>query len=120
MQIGSIKTKINLKDISKIVKDKKEIATSKTTFKSNIKNKNVPLEINIIGLNVLEAEPIIDKYLDDCVQSKLTEIRIIHGKGSGKLREGVHAFLKKHPHVKSFRLGTFGEGEMGATVVSLK
>lgn len=90
------------------------------SFKSNIKNKNVPLEINIIGLNVLEAEPIIDKYLDDCIQAKLTEVRIVHGKGSGKLREGVHSFLKKHPHVKSFRLGTFGEGEMGATVVSLK
>ena len=69
---------------------------------------------------MLEAESIIDKYLDDCVQAKLAEVRIVHGKGSGKLREGVHQFLKKHPHVKSFRLGTFGEGEMGATVVSLK
>ena len=46
-------------------------------------------------------------------------IRIVHGKGTGKLREGIHAFLKKHPHVKSFRLGTFGEGEMGVTVVEL-
>jgi len=120
VQIGSIKTKINLKDISKIIENKKEKTTAKASFKSNIKNKNVPLEINIIGLNVLEAEPIIDKYLDDCMQAKLTEVRIVHGKGSGKLREGVHQFLKKHPHVKSFRLGTFGEGEMGATVVYLK
>jgi len=120
VKIGSIKTKINLKDISKIMDYKKENITAKTTFKSNIKNKNVPLEINIIGLNVLEAEPIVDKYLDDCTQAKLSEVRIVHGKGSGKLREGVHQFLKKHPHVKSFRLGTFGEGEMGATVVSLK
>ena len=120
VQIGSIKTKVNIKDISKIIENKKEPNTVSASFKSNIKNKNVPLEINIIGLNVLEAEPIIDKYLDDCMQAKLTEVRIVHGKGSGKLREGVHNFLKKHPHVKSFRLGTFGEGEMGATVVSLK
>jgi len=120
MQIGSIKTKVNLKDISKIIENKKESNTVSASFKSNIKNKNVPLEINIIGMNVLEAESIIDKYLDDCMQAKLTEVRIVHGKGSGKLREGVHAFLKKHPHVKTFRLGTFGEGEMGATVVSLK
>lgn len=120
IQIGSIKTKINIKDISKIIETKKESTTVSASFKSNIKNKNVPLEINIIGLNVLEAEPIIDKYLDDCIQAKLTEVRIVHGKGSGKLREGVHQFLKKHPHVKNFRLGTFGEGEMGATVVSLK
>ena len=120
VQIGSIKTKINIKDILKIIKNEKEKTTVSANFKSNIKNKNIPLEINIIGMNVLEAEPIIDKYLDDCIQAKFTEVRIVHGKGSGKLREGVHEFLKKHPHVKSFRLGTFGEGEMGATVVSLK
>ena len=47
-------------------------------------------------------------------------VRIVHGKGTGTLRKGVHDFLKRHPHVKDFRIGTFGEGEMGATVVNLK
>lgn len=64
--------------------------------------------------------PIIDKYLDDVYLSSLTSIRIVHGKGTGKLREGIHSFLKKNLHVKSFRLGTFGEGEMGVTVVEMK
>ena len=68
----------------------------------------------------LLKEEFIDKYLDDCAISNIATIRIVHGKGTGKLREGIHSFLKKHPHVKSFRLGTFGEGEMGVTVVELK
>lgn len=62
----------------------------------------------------------LDKYLDDCVLSGLPSVRVVHGKGTGALRSGIHIFLKKHPHVKSFRLGTFGEGEMGVTIVELK
>ena len=63
---------------------------------------------------------VVDKYLYDCYLTSLNNVRIVHGKGTGKLRQGIHTFLKKHPHVKSFRLGTFGEGEMGVTVVELK
>ena len=59
-------------------------------------------------------------FRSNCVISGISPIRIVHGKGTGKLREGVHQYLKKHPHVKSFRIGTFGEGEMGVTVVELK
>ena len=77
-------------------------------------------EINVIGLNVDEAVLIIDKFLDDCYLAKLQTVRIVHGKGTGKLREGIHKFLKTNSHVKSFRVGTFGEGEMGVTVVELK
>lgn len=58
--------------------------------------------------------------MDDCSLAKLKTVRIVPGKGTGKLRTGIHAFLKKHHHVKSFRLGTFGEGEMGVTIVELK
>lgn len=85
-----------------------------------MKQKNISNEINVIGLNIDEAIYIIDKYLDDCSLSSLDTVRIVHGKGTGKLRQGIHTFLKKHPHVKTFRLGTFGEGEMGVTVVGLK
>ena len=62
---------------------------------------------------------VIDKYLDEAFVARLSQVRIVHGKGTGALRSGIHSFLKKHPHVKSFRLGTFGEGEMGVTVVIL-
>ena len=84
------------------------------------KSQTISSEINVIGMNVEEATFEIDKYLDDCAISKLSTVRIVHGKGTGKLREGIHQFLKKNPHVKSFRLGTFGEGEMGVTIVELK
>ena len=62
----------------------------------------------------------VDKYINDALIANLTTIRIVHGKGTGALRTGIHTFLKTHPHVKSFRLGTFGEGEMGVTIVELK
>ena len=84
------------------------------------KTKNAKSEINVIGLNVEEAIFVIDKFLDDCSLAKLSIARIIHGKGTGKLRNGIHQFLKSHPHVKSFRIGKFGEGELGVTVVELK
>ena len=95
---------------------------SKVSFSKNSKYKsqNVSTEINVIGLNVDEATFLIDKYIDDCAIAKLSPIRIVHGKGTGKLRQGIHTLLKSNPHVKSFRLGTFGEGEMGVTVVDLK
>ena len=87
---------------------------------NNLKSRNIAQEINVIGLNVDEAILILDKYLDDCAISKLPSIRIVHGKGTGKLRQGIHNFLKTNPHVKSFRLGTFGEGEMGVTIVYIQ
>ena len=91
-----------------------------TDFNNFKPTKNISNEINVIGLNVDEAIYVVDKYLDDCYLTSLNTIRIVHGKGTGKLRQGIHTFLKKHPHVKSFRLGTFGEGEMGVTVIEFK
>ena len=95
---------------------------STVTFAKNstFKAQNISSEINVIGQTVDEAIFVIDKYLDDCAIAKLSPVRIVHGKGTGKLREGIHKFLRTNPHVKSFRLGTFGEGEMGVTVVELK
>ena len=76
---------------------------------NNHKSQNVSPEINVIGMNVDEATFIIDKYIDDCVIAKLSPVRIVHGKGTGKLREGIHKYLKRNSQVKTFRLGTFGE-----------
>ena len=99
---------------------KKSAHSSVTFAKGNtFKTQTISSEINVIGMNVDEATFVIDKYLDDCAIAKLSPVRIVHGKGTGKLREGIHKFLKTNPHVKSFRLGTFGEGEMGVTVVEL-
>ena len=87
---------------------------------SDFKPKKVSTEINVLGQTVEEACFLIDKFLDTAALSMLPNVRIVHGKGTGALRTGVHKFLKTHPHVKSFRLGTFGEGEMGVTIVELK
>ena len=89
----------------------------KHNSKSSLKSKTVSSEINVIGENVEDAIFVIDKYIDDCYLSNLQTARIVHGKGTGKLRQGIHTYLKTNSHVKSFRLGTFGEGEMGVTVV---
>lgn len=123
VQIGSLKTNINIDKLMKIknTQSNKKVSNN-TSFKNAISNKSKSIspEINVIGLNIEEATQIIDKYLDDANLSKLETVRIVHGKGTGKLRTGIHSFLKKHPHVKSFRVGTYGEGEMGVTVVTLR
>ena len=122
VQIGNIKTNININYIEKISTSNKTNETSNTNlgYTKISKTKNIKSEINVIGLNVEEAIFVVDKFLDDCSLAKLQNVRIVHGKGTGKLRTGIHSFLKNNPHVKSFRLGTYGEGEMGVTVVELK
>lgn len=77
-------------------------------------------EINVIGLTVDEAISKIDKYLDDALLSNLSQITIIHGKGTGALRKGIHDYLKRQKHVADFRNGEFGEGDLGVTVVELR
>lgn len=119
VQIGSMKMNINIKYLEK-VKDSNKKTSSTASYNSISKTKTAKPEINVIGLNVDEAIFVIDKFLDDSYLAKLQTVRIVHGKGTGKLREGIHKFLKTNSHVKSFRIGTFGEGEMGVTVVELK
>ena len=121
LQVGSIYMNAKLEDLSpvKASSNKNKKSNSNISY-SNNKAQSVASEINVIGLNVDEALPIVDKYIDDCYMAHLEHARIVHGKGTGKLREGIHAFLRKHPHIKSFRLGTFGEGEMGVTIVYFK
>ena len=133
VQIGNMKTNVNIKYLEKLDNSKLDKNSSKKTNSTLNKNtsssygyanisktKNAKSEINVIGYNVDEAIFVIDKFLDDCSLAKLQTVRIVHGKGTGKLRNGIHKFLKTNPHVKSFRLGSFGEGEMGVTVVELK
>ena len=124
VQFGNIKMAINVEDIEikkqnnndKIIQNNRSGSVS-----SNIsKSRTAKTEINVIGLNVEEATFVVDKFLDDASLAKLSTVRIVHGKGTGKLRDGIHQFLKKNPHVASYRMGTFGEGEMGVTVVELK
>lgn len=119
LQVGSIYMNAKLEDLSPVKASANKKSNSNISY-SNNKAQSVASEINVIGLNVDEAIPIVDKYIDDCYMAHLEHSRIVHGKGTGKLREGIHTFLRKHPHVKSFRLGTFGEGEMGVTIVYFK
>ncbi len=120
IQIGNAKMQIN---ISALSYSKNNVSTNKSIVpkvNSHFKSKTATTEINVIGYNVDEATFAIDKFLDDCALAKIETARIVHGKGTGALRNGIHTFLRKHPHVESFRLGTFGEGEMGVTIVQIK
>ena len=123
VQIGMAKTDFHIEDIfikNNNLNEEPQVKSEKINKKEiNVKN-NVSTEINVIGLTVDEAIPIIDKCLDECSMTSMKTTRIVHGKGTGKLRSGIQGYLKTHPHVKSFRNGTFGEGEMGVTIVELK
>lgn len=121
VQIGLIKTNVNIKYLEepkKIKNDINKTPPSSANYSSISKTKTVNSEINVIGLTVDQALPLIDKFIDDCFLAKLKTARIVHGKGTGKLREGIHSYLKKNKRVKSFRIGTYGEGEMGVTIIN--
>lgn len=123
VQIGSMKMSVNIKSLRKLGNMQKNDSNTSSINNSNYtkisKSKNIKSEINVIGLNVEEAIFVVDKFLDDCSLAKLQSARIVHGKGTGKLRDGIHKFLRTNPHVKSFRLGGYGEGENGVTIVEL-
>ena len=132
VQIGIMKMKVDIKNLQETEKSNSSAHASSGVSKKNrttnysyvgrssLKAQNVSPEINLLGLTVDEAIPIVDKYLDDCYIAKLSPVRIVHGKGTGALRNGIHHYLKSNKLVDSFRLGTFGEGEMGVTIVNLK
>ena len=84
------------------------------------KSLSVSPEINLLGKTVDEAVAELDKYLDDAYLAHLSSVRVVHGKGTGALRAGIHTYLRRQKHVKSFRLGAFGEGDAGVTIVELK
>ena len=91
----------------------------RTIDKRRLREKMGALDVGDMG-KVNEALSVVDRYLDDAYFSGLSEVNIIHGKGTGALRTGVQDFLKRHPRVKGFRIGNYGEGDAGVTVVTLK
>ena len=120
VQIDNVKTSVS---IDLLAESKKDNNSQKNIIKSSHKAfvpKKVETEINVIGMNIEESIVLVDKFLDNAKLAKLEYVRIVHGKGTGVLGKGIQKFLKNHPHVKSFRYGSFGEGEMGVTVVEIK
>ncbi|MEI6601859.1 MAG: endonuclease MutS2 [Clostridia bacterium] len=122
IQVGGKKINIHQSNLRRVRSKKRELpAERRGVHRIGVeKTSDATSEIKVIGLRVEEATNLIDKFLDDCALANLTEVRIVHGKGSGALRAGVQKFLKHHQHVQSFRTGTFGEGDNGVTIVLLR
>lgn len=118
VQMGILKSAVPIKHLE-IIEQPKEVAPKQSSsYKASfVKSATISPEINVVGKTVDEAIMEIDKYLDDACLSKLSQVTIIHGKGTGSLRNGIHNYLKKQRHIKSYRLGNFGEGDAGVTIV---
>ena len=124
VQMGILQSTIPISDVEII---KEEAPKTKSQMKQRAgqygasmnKSRTIKPEINLLGMTVDEAIMELDKYLDDACLSHLNQVRVVHGKGTGALRKGVHEYLKKQKYVKSFRLGEFGEGDAGVTIVEL-
>ncbi|MBE5870950.1 MAG: endonuclease MutS2 [Lachnospiraceae bacterium] len=123
VQCGIIRSKVHISDLMLIPEDdiKAPALTRSSTGKIKMnKSATVSTEINLLGLTVDEALAKLDKYLDDAYISHLPQVRIVHGKGTGALRNAVHSHLKRQKYIKSFRLGEFGEGDAGVTIAEFK
>ena len=127
VQCGIMRTKANIRDLVLIKDDDAKTAMKKfygrTSGSSGSKMDlsraaSIRTEINLIGKNSDDAIAALDKYLDDAYMSHLNNVRVVHGKGAGILRQAVHNYLKGVPYVKSFKLGEFGEGDAGVTIVT--
>lgn len=123
VQCGIIRTQTNIKDL--VLVEENDISTPKLQHSGTGKIKmskslSVSTEINLLGKTVDEAIPVLDKYLDDAYLAHLPSVRVVHGKGTGALRSAVQNHLKKLKYVKEYRLGEFGEGDAGVTIVTFK
>lgn len=121
VQMGILRSQVHMSDLEIIeepttITEKQMRKTSTGKMKMN-KSMAIRPEINLLGKTVDEAIAELDKYLDDAYLAHLSPVRIVHGKGTGALRQGVHNYLKRQKHVKSYRLGAFGEGDAGVTIV---
>ena len=115
---GSLKMHLKLKDLLIIGEEKEKPKTVKVVKKLP-KDKPI-LEINVLGMTVGEALYEVDNFIDKAVTDNLEEIKIIHGVGTGKLKSAISEHLRRHKNVESFRLGKYGEGETGVTIIRLK
>ncbi len=123
VQMGILRSQVNISDLELL--DEPVItgpAMSRTgTGKIKVsKSAGISTELQLLGKTVDEAIALLDKYLDDAYLAHLSQVRIVHGKGTGALRKGVHDYLKRQKHVKSYRLGGMGEGDSGVTIVEFK
>lgn len=124
VQMGILRSQVNISDLEIIDEPLSETEKQfRRTGAGKIKvskSMSVSPEINLLGKTVDEALAELDKYLDDAYLAHLSPVRIVHGKGTGALRTSVHNYLRRHKHVKSYRLGAFGEGDAGVTIVEFK
>ena len=124
VQMGILRSLVNISDLEIIEETPSYSAgTKRGTSKGRIKmskSLSVRPEINLLGRTVDEAVSELDKYLDDALLSHLNTVRVVHGKGTGALRKGIHEYLRRQKHVKSYRLAEFGEGDAGVTIVELQ
>lgn len=127
VQMGSLSTKTKINNLEILVGYKDPEEAKKTPKGAGGSGKikmskaaSISHEINLLGLTVDEAVAKLDKYLDDAYISRIPQVRIVHGKGTGALRNGVTAYLRGVPYIKSFRLGEIGEGDTGVTIVDFK
>ena len=123
VQMGILRSQVNISDLE-IIEEVSPYAPKKfaRTSKGKIgmgKSLSVSTEINLLGKTVDEAVAELDKYLDDALLSHLNTVRVVHGKGTGALRKGIHEYLRRQKHVKSYHLAEFGEGDAGVTIVEL-
>ena len=123
VQMGIIRSKVHISDLELIDEAEIKTPTLQRTGAGKIrmsKSASISTEINLLGKTVDEAIAELDKYLDDAYIAHLKSVRVVHGKGTGALRKGVHNYLRRQKHVESFRLGEFGEGDAGVTIVEFK
>ncbi len=125
VQMGILRSQVNLKDLEKLNDDSETASPAPRHAAGGGKIKmsksfSVGTELNLLGKTTDEALIELDKYLDDAYLAHLPSVRIVHGKGTGALRKAVHQALRRQKHVESYRLGEFGEGDAGVTIVTFK
>ncbi len=127
VQMGILRSQVNINDLELLKEesisgpglDNRRKGSGSSGIKIS-KSASVSTEINLLGMTVDEAIAHLDKYLDDAYLAHLPQVRVVHGKGTGALRAGVHKHLKRLKYVKEFHLGEFGEGDAGVTIVVFK
>ena len=119
VQIGIMKVNVNINTLNLVEDNSVQQSMKKAKKVISNKSKHVKSEIDLRGYNIEEAIVELDKYIDDCYLAGLKEVYVIHGKGTGALREGLKSYFKSHKLIKSNRIGNYGEGGTGVTVLEL-